>query len=98
MTLYIWTDLVSFMGIAHASSVAEARQLLLDSGELSGDGSCPEREKARLVVMEQTPAIYVGRTAEFVLTDSAELREMEEYSRKQEKTIQELKAALEAKP
>lgn len=81
MKLFIWTDEVSYTAFAHAESVAEARKLLIP--EIGGyDGSCMERAKARKSVDESTPAIYVGRTSGFRLSDSAEVRELEAYLEK----------------
>lgn len=80
MKMFIWSDRFSYLAVAHADSVAQARQLLLpEIGEV-GDGSCPERDKARKIILNQTPDIFVGHAAEFALTDSAELREMESYA------------------
>src|SRR5512141_2317834 len=84
MKMYVWTDRFSYLAVAHAESVAEARKaMLIEMGE-SGDGSCPERDKARKCVMAEMPAIYIGTNAEFALTDSAELRELEVLVRRHE--------------
>ena len=84
MKLHIWTDRVSYLAVAHAESVSEARELLLKESDLgeSGDGSCPERDKARHAILSETSAVYVGRVAEFSLSDNAQLREQEDHSEK----------------
>ncbi len=82
MKLHIWTDMLSYLAVAHADSVSDARRLLLEESDLgeSGDGSCPERDKARCAILDEQPALYVSRVAEFTLSDSAQLREMEGYA------------------
>lgn len=103
MKLHIWTDRVSYLAVAHAESVSEARELLLKESDLgeSGDGSCPERDKARRAILSETSAVYVGRVAEFSLSDNAQLREQENHSEKlhqqiaaKDRRIAELEAAL----
>ncbi len=62
---FVWTDHVSYLAVAHARSVEEARQALEDN-DLGGlDGSCPERQKARTVIYNENPAVYHGKNAEF---------------------------------
>lgn len=103
MKLHIWTDRFSYLAVAHADSVSEARELLLKESDLgeSGDGSCPERDKARRAILGETSAVYAGRVAEFSLSDNAQLREQEEYSEKlhqqiaaRDRRIAELEASL----
>lgn len=103
MKLHIWTDRFSYLAVAHADSVSEARELLLKESDLgeSGDGSCPERDKARRAILSETSAVYVGRVAEFSLSDNAQLREQENHSEKlhqqiaaKDRRIAELEAAL----
>jgi delta 1-pyrroline-5-carboxylate dehydrogenase len=96
MNLHIWRDHFSFLAIAHARSVDHARTLLLN-GELgeSGDGTCPERDRARKIVQTETPELWQNATEAFVLTDSAELREQEEHSERLKKLADQLEAALE---
>ena len=78
MHMYCWIRQPSFIAIAQAGSVSEARKLALDQiGH--GDGSCPERDKAAEYIRENSPSIWYGPSAEFVLTDSAELIEQENY-------------------
>ena len=95
--MYVWHVHPSFLAVAQANSVEEARAAVLrsDLGE-SGDGSCPERDKAREFVLTNTPAIWYEVNAEFVLTDSAELREQEDYSQKLFKRVSQLEADLAA--
>ena len=103
MKLYIWTDRLSYLAIAHTTDVAAARKLMLETSDIgeSGDGSCPERDRARKTILEETPAVYYGEIAEFSLSDSAELREQEKYSEAlyqqttaKDRRIAELEAAL----
>lgn len=92
MKLFVWKT-PSFLAVAHAHSVSRAREvLLLEIGE-SGDGSCPERDEARRRIKTETPGgMWVNTNAEFALTDSAELREMDEHCQRQEKQIAALRA------
>ena len=85
MHMYVWSRKPTFIAVAQAPSIEEARRALLSEDELgeSGDGSCPERDEARKVVLETHPNIWHGTNAEFALTDSAELREYRDWSRKQ---------------
>lgn len=89
--MYVWTKEPFFYSVAQAESVGEARQLMLDEIG-SGDGSCPEREKAATWVREQSPYIFHRENATFGLTDSAEIAEMSAYT---EKLQAKLKAAEE---
>jgi hypothetical protein len=77
MKLHAWTDFHSFLAVAHAESVARARELLMVEMGESGDGSCPERDKARQIVLTTMPEMWQGPSAHFALSDSAELREQE---------------------
>jgi len=105
MHMYVWTDLVSFLAVAQASSVADARRaMLVEMGE-SGDGSCFERDRARNTVLNQTPSIWHGTNAAFALSESAESREnaalCEKYLQEVEqlrKRVQELEAAKPTSP
>lgn len=95
MKCFIWTDEASYTAFAHCENVTEARRMLRD--EIGGyDGSCPERKKAREAVEEMTPAIYVGRIAGFRLSDSAEVRELEQYQDKLTAERDALRAELAA--
>ncbi len=107
MKLHIWTDRFSYLAVAHADSVSKARELLLKESDLgeSGDGSCPERDRARRAILSETSSVYVGRVAEFSLSDNAQLREQEDNSEKlyqqiaaKDRRIAELEAALSARP
>jgi hypothetical protein len=94
MKMYCWSDRFSFLAVAQASSVAEAREaMLLEMGE-SGDGSCPERDAARRQIVTTNPEIWQGTNAEFALTDSAELSEMGDYVQRLNARIGELEAEL----
>lgn len=107
MKLYIWTDRVSYLAIAHTDNVATARKLMLETSGLgeSGDGSCPERDRARKTVLEETPAIYYGEIAEFSLSDSASLRECDAHNERllkdlaaRDRRIAELEAQVAGHP
>ncbi len=92
--MYVWTDRFSYLAVAHAKSVSKARDLLLSNdciGE-SGDGSCPERDKARKTVLSTNPCIWLGENAEFALTDSAELKEQEQHSARLEERASKAEA------
>lgn len=65
--VHIWTDLVSYLAVAHSESVAHARQLLEDNDLGGNDGSCPERAAARKAIYENNPAIFHGPVAEFAI-------------------------------
>jgi hypothetical protein len=81
MHMYVWSHFADYIAVVQASSVEEARALLLE--EIGGgDSSCPEREKAAKYVQENTPAIWYGPNAAFALTDSAEQREQIDYYEK----------------
>lgn len=83
MRMYVWSVKPKWLAVAHASSVAEARDLLLSQDQIgeSGDGPCVVRETARKYVTEHEPTHWMGPNGEFALTSSAELEEQEEYSR-----------------
>lgn len=88
LKLYVWKDDLKWVAIAHASSVAEARQILSD--EIHGDGSTPVRMEMKEAVLTRGPEIFRGPTSEAILTDSGELEEQEHYSHT---LSQKLKAA-----
>lgn len=100
MKMYIWTDRFSFLAVAHAKSKQQARELLIsdDLGAVgdSGDGSCPERDKAREWVRNLEPSIYQRETCEFALTDSAELRESVLLIEKLEKQLKDARQSAAA--
>lgn len=76
MKLFSWRCAPSWIAVAHAESVAKARELLLN--EVGGiDESCVVRAKARKVISEDAPEIWLGNNAEFALTDSAEVEEQD---------------------
>ena len=81
MKMHIWANGASFRAVAHADSVAEARELLANEVG-GGDGSCPEREHAWKIITENTSAPYVGRVAVFCLSASAEASENLGYAEK----------------
>lgn len=91
MKMYVWTGHFSFLAVAQAPSVAEARkQMLLEMGE-PGDGSCREMDEARNEILEQQPAIYIGSNAEFCLSHSAQQEARRESLLRK---LDELKEAL----
>lgn len=96
MKMYVWTDSFSFLAVAHAPSVNEARRMVLDTTDLgrSGDGSCPEHDRARSIVTTAMPNIWMGLNAEFALRDSAEVRMQELRTETLRKRIAELEAEL----
>ena len=76
MKFFSWRCAPAWIAVAHAESVAKARELLL--GEVGGlDGSCVVRAKARKAISEDAPEIWTGPNAEFALTDSAEVEEQD---------------------
>lgn len=96
LKMFVWKN-VSFLAAAHAYSVAEARALLLATDLCSGgDGSCPERDAAREVILKNVPCIWYGPNAEFAITDSAEVREYEHNFKTMGDEIERLKAELAA--
>lgn len=82
--MYVWTKEPFFYAVAQAKTVNEARMLMLEEIG-AGDGSCPEREKAFTWIHDNNPTIYHRENATFGLTDSAELREVEDYCEKMQK-------------
>jgi len=88
--MYVWSRPPSFIAIAQAKSVAQARELVLQEIGSGSDGSCPERDKAWAYVTANTPGIWHGPNAEFALTDSAELTEVEAYAESKEREIKSL--------
>ena len=85
MHMYVWSRKPAYLAVAQAESVEAARRALLSEDSLvkSGAGSCPERDEARKAILETQPNIWFGTNAEFALTDSAELREHEDWASKQ---------------
>jgi hypothetical protein len=79
--MYVWRRQPSYTVMAHATSVAAARALALE--ECSGSGckgaDAGGRKEAYIHVETRNPEIFYRENAEFVLTDSAELQEMEAY-------------------
>lgn len=92
MNVFIWTDRVSYLAVAHADSVATARTLLLKTSDLgeNSDGTCPERDRARKDILEQTPSIYREGVAEFSLSDSALVRELEAENQRLREALNEI--------
>lgn len=95
MNMYVWSRPSTFLAVAQAGSVAEARARMLQEIGESGDGSCPERDKARAIILAETPSIWHGVNAEFALTDSAELREADNYREGIEAKLKAAESELE---
>ena len=91
---YIWRDRLQYLVIAHAISVAHARDMAIEECRGSGDLSTPIRQQALKNVTENTPEIFYREVAEFVLTDSAELREAELQSFIRGKIIKDLRKVM----
>lgn len=78
MKVFIWMDHHSYVALAHARSVAEARSML--DQEVGGhDGSCPVRNKARKAVAEKGPEIWRGRVALFAGSEEPDADLQEKY-------------------
>jgi hypothetical protein len=90
--MYVWTKEPFFYAVAQARTVDEARTLMLEEVG-SGDGSCPEREKAAKWIREQQPYIFHRENATFALTDSAEQIEQMAYIEKLQKELKEASSA-----
>jgi hypothetical protein len=88
--LFVWRCQPLYVVMAHARTVAEARKLALEECRGTGDESTPVRRRAYIAVETTTPEIHYRENAEFVLTDSAELEEMEAYARVLAERIREL--------
>ncbi len=88
--MYVWRMQPTFTAMAHARSVEEARRLVLEDSGSPGDESTPMRKLGIDFVMERNPEIFQREVAEFVLTDSAELQEMEEYCQVLSERLREL--------
>lgn len=96
MRMFVWSKKPSWLAVAQARTVEEARHALLTNDNVgeSGDGSCPVRDEAREYILTTQPVQWLGVNGEFALTDSAELQEQEDYTRKQNAEIQLLKRTL----
>jgi hypothetical protein len=77
--MYVWRNQPLYTVAAHATSVTSARELALEECRGTGDESTPIRRQAYIQVETMNPEIFYRENAEFVLTDSAELQEMEAY-------------------
>jgi hypothetical protein len=94
MHMYVWSKAVCFLAAVQAENVNAARKLLLEEIDGSGDGSCPERMAAEKEIREFQPKIFHRANAEFALTESAELREVETENEKLRKQLVEATASL----
>ena len=88
--MYVWRKQPSYTVMAHAKSVDSARKLALEECRGTGDDSTPIRKEAYIQVETMNPEIFYRENAEFVLTDSAELQEMELYCAVLSERIKEL--------
>ena len=77
--MYVWREQPLYTVMAHATSMASARELALEECRGTGDDSTPIRRRAYIRVETMNPEIFYRENAEFVLTDSAELQEMDLY-------------------
>jgi len=68
MNMYIWNDHYSFLAVAHAESVVEARAMLLEDFGTT-DGSCTVRTHAREVIQANNPTIFRGKNCEFAFDE-----------------------------
>ena len=94
MCMYVWSHPPSFLAVAQARTIEEARRaMLLEIGE-SGDGSCPVRDSAREWMQANNPQIWRCPNAKFCLSDSAECEELALLIETQSKQIRELKHEL----
>lgn len=90
MHMYVWRLPSSFVAVAQAKSVAEARRLVLNEiGDERNTDSV--RTRARQLVMENVPTIWNYANAEFTITDSAELRLADAAHEEQRKEIARMK-------
>lgn len=71
MKMFVWSDHCSYLCVAQAKSVAEARKILLEQIGTS-DGSCPNRTRAVRRIVETTPAIWVGANCDIAIEESPE--------------------------
>lgn len=78
--MYVWRKQPSWVVMVHATCVEEARKLALVECNGDGDESTPVRSAALEQVRTMNPEVHYRTNAEFVLTDSAELQEMEAYA------------------
>ncbi len=92
--IYIWQDLVSYLAVAQAPTMQKARELMLAEMGESGDGSCPERDKAREEILSRPAAMWTGDVAAFCLSDSAEVKEYELLARTNGQRVDELEKQL----
>ncbi len=90
--MFVWPGRGKWVAMAHAFSVAEARELMIE--EVGGtDGSCPVRTEALEQIRNGNPTIFYSANAEFALTDSGELEEADAHS----KTLEDKLKSAESK-
>ena len=70
MNVYIWNDHHSRMAIAHANTVKEARDMLLDE-IWTTDGSCPVRNELIRAIKSINPTIFRGNVCEFAIDEGS---------------------------
>ena len=90
--MYTWRGREWF-AIAAAGDVTEARKLLFEE-EGGGDATTPVRQEAVKAIQETMPTMYFGPNAEFVVTDSGELRQADLYNEALRKRITEMESQL----
>lgn len=95
--LYVWPKR-GFLAVAYATSLAEARTLLLDEmGGTGSDGSMPCVARAFEAVEAHQPQVFAyGSTAEFVVTESGWLEAEQKASAELLRAAENLYAFVEA--
>lgn len=68
MRMYVWSDHHSYLVVAHASSVAEARTVALREIGTT-DGSTPNRQAVIERIKEDGPSIWIGANADYAITE-----------------------------
>lgn len=86
--MYCWSVASQFFAVAQATSVAQARKIMLKEIDASlRKDQTPELNKAARHVVAKSPSIWNGANAEFALTDSAALQEADAYSEQLNKKL-----------
>jgi len=78
--MYVWREQHNWIAIAHARSVQEARDLVVEDSHGEGDDSTPVRQRMIRTVREMNPEIHYRGCGEAVLQNSGELEEEKLYS------------------
>ena len=94
--MYVWRGRPGYLAVAFAMSVAEARDLMAKEMDGGGDESTPVRNRAAAEIQENMPEIFMRSNAEFVLTNSGELEEMDLLCERKQKEIKSLKRGIDS--